>query len=480
MRMLAVLLSVLVLYPSIGHASDRDWKLYRNAATGLSFRYPPSLQVRERSPHRPGLPDADAIVDLVDAQKTLVLEFVVYHDAATAFQPLDRGCKPIRLGGEEAAFECVMCWPACMWSVEILSPRLCSISSSDYSSPPLKDGIAPVRSIVETVRFVADDGTNEHPPETTTQPSVRPSSRATPARARAAIPADTLDSKLASDDWSVGASPNLASVPPSMKVLVKFLNALETAVGEDGDIGNSDSDDEHSGYVCSFRFVDLRHNGSLSLVAGIGVPQRPSCRDVFIIDKTASGFELYTGGGSIGDGGDVSASLKDLKHDGRIEFVLDDSLDEQFPNCIARWPVIYAWTGGSYKNVSDQFKDFYRHRLDSIEKRISASLTADSSDDQSDKKCLQAEADRIKKFLDIAPNEGLDAAAQLAQSNDPAARERAAYLLGGIGTQQAQKYLETLTKDTDSAVSFMGKYYLAELLKGPYSPADEFQRVDKP
>ncbi len=265
-----------------------------------------------------------------------------------------------------------------------------------------------------------------------------------------------------------------------MKVLVKFLNALETAVGEDADIGNSDSDDEHAGYVCSFRFVDLRHNGSLSLVAGIGVPERPSCRDVFIIDKTTSGFELYTGGGSIGDGGDVSASLKDLKHDGRMEFVLDGSLDEQFPHCTARWPVIYAWAGDGYKNVSDQFKDFYRHRLDSIDKRISASPITESSDDQSDKKCLQAEADRIKKFLNIAPNEGLDTAAQLAQSSDPATREHAAYLLGGIGTPQARKYLETLAKDPDSAVAFMGRYYLAELLKGPYSPPDEFQRVDKP
>lgn len=476
--MLAALLSVLLLYPSGSRASDRDWKLYRNAATGLSFRYPPSLQIRERSLHRAGLPDADAIVDLVDAQKTLVLGFVVYHDAATAFQPLDRGCKPIRLGGQEAAFECVMCWPACMWSVEILSPRLCSIGSS--SPPPLKDKIVPVRSIVETVRFVADDGASEYPPQATTRASVKPTGMATPSRARTAIPANALRSSLASHDWSVGASPNLASAPPSMKVLVKFLNALETAVGEDADIGNSDSDDEHAGYVCSFRFVDLRHNGSLSLVAGIGVPERPSCRDVFIIDKTTSGFELYTGGGSIGDGGDVSASLKDLKHDGRMEFVLDGSLDEQFPHCTARWPVIYAWAGDGYKNVSDQFKDFYRHRLDSIDKRISASPITESSDDQSDKKCLQAEADRIKKFLNIAPNEGLDTAAQLAQSSDPATREHAAYLLGGIGTPQARKYLETLAKDPDSAVAFMGRYYLAELLKGPYSPPDEFQRVNKP
>lgn len=170
----AALLSVLVFCPRASHADDAGWKLYRNAPTGLSFRYPPSMEVRERDPRRSGMSDTDAIVDLVTAHN-LWLRFVVYHDAATAFQPLDSACKPIRLGGQEAALECVMCWPACFWAVEVMSPRLCSIGGSSSPDPAvLEDTAVPLRSIVRTVHFVADDGTtSEHPIDATARPLVK-------------------------------------------------------------------------------------------------------------------------------------------------------------------------------------------------------------------------------------------------------------------------------------------------------------------
>jgi sugar lactone lactonase YvrE len=154
----------------MGLAGDADWKLYRNVPTGLSFRYPPSMEFRERDPRRSGMPDTDAIVDQVEAHGPQ-LRFVVYHDGATAFQPIDNACKPIRLGGQEAALECVMCWPACFWAVEVMSPRLCSISGS---SEVLEDSAFPLRSIVRTVRFLADDGTTSaHPIEASAQPLVK-------------------------------------------------------------------------------------------------------------------------------------------------------------------------------------------------------------------------------------------------------------------------------------------------------------------
>lgn len=285
--------------------------------------------------------------------------------------------------------------------------------------------------------------------------------------------------KMASYDWSVKVSPNLASKPPSMKILVNFLNFVLDSAGElDPDIGQGESDDEHAGYVCSFHFADLRGNNSLSLVVGLGVPNRPSCRNVYVIDKTASGFEVYTTGGSIGDGGDVAGNIKDLKHDGHLEYVYYDSLASRSTRCIPSWPVIYAWRGDGYKNVSDEFKDFYRQKIDSLN-QIIAKLQDERGPegyDLDDKQCLEEQVARIKKFLAIAPNEGLDEAAKLAKSNDPAEREHAAYLLGGIGTPEAQKCLQALSQDSDAAVAYMGKRYMQQIAKDPDRPAEEFAR----
>jgi hypothetical protein len=300
------------------------------------------------------------------------------------------------------------------------------------------------------------------------------------SHALAASSTNPQQPKLASYDWSVKSSPNLAIKPPSMKILVNFLNSvLESAAGElDPDIGMGESDEEHAGYVCSFRFADLRGNGSLSLVVGLGVPNRPSCRDLYVIDKTASGFEVYATGGSIGDGGDVSSSIKDLKHDSHLEYVYYDSLATRSTKCTSAWPVIYAWRGDGYKNVSDEFKDFYRQKIDSLN-QIIAKLQDERGPegyDLDDKQCLEEQLARIKKFLAIAPNEGLDEAAKLAKSSDPAEREHAAYLLGGIGSPEAQKCLEALSKDSDAAVAYMGKRYLQQIAKNPDRPAEEFAR----
>ncbi len=95
---------------------------------------------------------------------------------------------------------------------------------------------------------------------------------------KAAPPSLSFDST----GWSATASPNLASHPPSTKDLENFLNPLLESAGQiDPDIGEGE-------YICSFAFKDLRHDGFLSLIAGVGVPDRPSCRDVYIIDKNVT------------------------------------------------------------------------------------------------------------------------------------------------------------------------------------------------
>jgi hypothetical protein len=45
------------------------------------------------------------------------------------------------------------------------------------------------------------------------------------------------------------------------------------------------------GQVCGFRFADLRHSGSLSLIVVIDTGATAGCAGVQIFDKTRSGFE---------------------------------------------------------------------------------------------------------------------------------------------------------------------------------------------
>lgn len=160
-----------------------------------------------------------------------------------------------------------------------------------------------------------------------------------------------------------------------------------------------------------------------------------------------------------------------------FELVIDDDLGFASNRCAPTWSLVYAWTGDGYKNVSDQFRDFYLDRLSSLEKLILNLPESGDSYIQKDKECLQAEAAKIKKFLQISPNAGLDAAERSANSKDPAQRETAAYLLGSMGTAEAQKYLEKLAKDPEAAVAYMDKYYLNIVLKSRIPITDEFERV---
>ena len=147
---LLALVSMLMISPMTCGAAASDWKLYRNAPTGLTFRYPPSMHVVEDDPRRWALSATDAIVRLLDARGGLVLAFELNHGNDRLI-PIGAECKPIRLGGEEAAFECVECLRSCFWSVEVVTPRSCSIDA--WRPPPLEDADLPLRSIIETVHF---------------------------------------------------------------------------------------------------------------------------------------------------------------------------------------------------------------------------------------------------------------------------------------------------------------------------------------
>ncbi len=225
--------------------------------------------------------------------------------------------------------------------------------------------------------------------------------------------------------------------------------------------------------ICAFSFADLRHSGSLSLVYGLDTIDRPSTCATYVVDKTPSGFELYAGAG-----GELKKA-EDLGKDGKTELVLDTGIGSIQGQCYASWTAIYAWTGTNYTNVSDQFKDFYRARLDTLNKALANLGRAPRSDDylSNDKECLMAEASAIERFLRISPDAGIDQALRLAKSPDRTERQFGTELRNQIGGPIARKYFEVLVKDPDYAVASYAKGGLSSPSRGyEYAPA-EFKRL---
>lgn len=177
------------------------------------------------------------------------------------------------------------------------------------------------------------------------------------------------------------------------------------------------------------------------------------------MDKVASGFDVYLGVGSVGGGTDVSDDIESIQ--GKLFYVGDSDLGMIKGKCYANWRVIYAWSGDSYKNESDRFKDYYHAQLDRLKKTISDISTKQNTPDADQLECQLAEQAQIERFLGIAPDALLNQAIRLTSSKDPAKRQFAADLFGVVGPPADRKYLEILAKDSDREVSDSAKYYLS-------------------
>lgn len=228
---------------------------------------------------------------------------------------------------------------------------------------------------------------------------------------------------LKSYDWSVNASPNLATKPPPVAAVREFMN----------------KDSNFNFDVCSFRFADLRHDGkNLSLLVSLLDGGHGGCGGVSIVDRTAKGFHLYDGEGNLYGIDDVNQIVRDINGDGKLELVFDNAFTgyQGANHCFATWPVIYAWNGTEYANVSAQprFRRFYEQET--------KKLQGDESDD-----CDKATIAKIQRFLGAPPNTGLSDAIQWANSSNHFEREFAIDVLSDIGTPEAKKYLRTITKD---------------------------------
>jgi hypothetical protein len=334
------------------------------------------------------------------------------------------------------------------------------------------------------------------------------------------IPVDAggATSALVSADWSVNGAHNLASNPPSLDAVQDF---YDRAFGSE----------ESWVKVCEFRFADLRNSGNLSLIvtADPGGRQSPECNELDIFDRTPTGFELYHTDAAYGQ--DLANSVLDINHDGRHELILwgdllnatgyYDSKRVSEVGCDAEWPLVFAWTGNGYSEVSVKYKDYYRKYLKSLETQIAAyssesglaaanpaptprvielsigpsgegpaaarvfiapapSPKAAPTPDywearraRLDYPCARIEAAKTEAFLGINSDSTMSAAIKDSESADPNKRVLAAAMFSYLGSHEAKADLKTLSNDADSRV--------ADIVKGAASrgedPAEFYRRM---
>ncbi len=284
------------------------------------------------------------------------------------------------------------------------------------------------------------------------------------------IAADPLE--LAKRDWSVNAPDSLAAHPPSNESVAAFLEELS---GSDG--------------VDSVRFADLHHSGTFSMVVEQGAT-RCGGPGVVIVDRTPSGFELYR---TEEEGRPQDDELiEDINQDGNFELVLDTTYI--FHECVS-WdtvfPVIYAWTGTRYSNVT--IRKFYQRKLEQLKSKIAAAHAKPkglaacwkelaspvhdprcdppslaSTEDEGNEENWRIEAAAIERMLGLRANAGFDYAVELFHSDDWGDRMLAAQILGGIRTTEARRYLITLSSDHCRLVAAIASSALKSAPQQPY------------
>ncbi|HEY9156673.1 HEAT repeat domain-containing protein [Candidatus Binatus sp.] len=309
----------------------------------------------------------------------------------------------------------------------------------------------------------------------------------------------------------------MASNPPSDDAVLAFLHEI-TDGGELFQLG-----------ICSSQFADLRHSGNLSLV--VSYSDGRNCQ-LSVIDKTPSGFESYAAPARPG-----SWEVRDLAGNGQFQLVVATEFTSYLGamHCVAIWPVIYAWTGKGYTDVSSQYTSYYEQELAALKEQIAAHSeeaqapaasqtpgsvahripvlitrmsTTESSPASSNGvgaaqvvpapppspspaaspavtltgslDCAKAEAAKIERFLGIDKDAGMADAIKWADSDNPYQREFAASVLGDIGTPDAVEQLRTLSRDPNRVVAAGANVYLGFAGRGPRLNMIEREEAEPP
>jgi len=229
---------------------------------------------------------------------------------------------------------------------------------------------------------------------------------------------------LASRDWSVNASPSLIKSPPSIDAVNQFTQQL---------MGDGT---EASAGVNTFAFKDLRKTGNLSLLVTFRTGRGA---ELYIIDRVGAGYEPYSKWATVYGIDDVNDVVPDINHDGMLELVFDMAFTsyQGAGHCFSTWPVIYAWRGHEYSNVSAEarFRRFYEDLI----------KQPDSDD------CSVASTDKIRRFLGNS-DAGLSHAVTWASDSNPNERIFAVEILGDIATVGAADQLRKMKTDKNKRV----------------------------
>jgi hypothetical protein len=274
------------------------------------------------------------------------------------------------------------------------------------------------------------------------------------------------------------------------------------------------------GHVCDFRFADLRHSGSLSLIVVIDTGTTAGCDGVQIFDKTESGFEQYS---TVAQAHDLRDSIQDINHDGNLELVLYGALAEseiQHLGCVPEWPLVFVWNGSTYADVSRQYETFYTKYLQSLNRQLAAvspsvkeerapilgrledsptvvraaqnseieapgggtmgggfgfrgtapaPAPSEAATPKPDYRCERIEVAKTDQFLGIRSEAIMSAAIKDSESATPDNRALAAIIFSIIGTPEAMQDLNTLANDSDPTVAKVAK---ARFSEGQDEPGD--------
>ena len=158
------------MMPLSAPAAEPNWKSYSNDSKGLSFQYPPYLQMTERSLEDFHVNELVLVLDVMSPKhpgspvlRLLVKDYRRNPLRATpqGFSSLRKICKSyfeLRLGGRRAA-DCMTCGRgACQWQIVIpgeMELTIISLLSQGGMGDQPRDSTYPLLSIIRTVRFKA-------------------------------------------------------------------------------------------------------------------------------------------------------------------------------------------------------------------------------------------------------------------------------------------------------------------------------------
>jgi hypothetical protein len=229
---------------------------------------------------------------------------------------------------------------------------------------------------------------------------------------------------LATADWSVKQAKILNAKP--IGTIWKSLNNVPGWSDLGPDVGK----------LCAFQFADLRHSGELSLVVSYDNGGTTDCNMVDVLDKTPAGTKDY----AFNDAGlFYFDSIEDINGDGHQELIVDKvfAAGSQTGPCTVTSPVIYAWNGNGYADVSKKYRKYYEELL---------SLPDSAASDVNLQDCEKASTAKIERFLG-SREAGLSDAIKWAASDDPDTRLFGVAILRDIGTPRAIACLRKMSRD---------------------------------